>query len=367
MSGKVVIAGALGLVGRAVIDHFETLGDYDIVGLSRRSASPAGRRTQYISVDLTNPEDCRAKLAGLTGVTQLVYAALFEKPELIKGWLDSDHMTTNQAMFANFLDTLLPRNSSLRHVSLLQGAKAYGAHLGPMKVPAREREQRHIHPNFYWLQEDHLKQCQTGQTWTWTIFRPQFIFGFSIGSPMNVLSALGVYAAISQELGLPLVFPGAGEPAVIEFTDARLLGRAIEWASRSEAAANEAFNITNGDVVLWEHCWPEIARHFRMEVGARQPMSLATIMPSRESTWTAIQLKYGLAPYRYDEIVGPAWQFADSCFSFGASATRSHLSTIKIRRAGFHHCVDSTDMLIELLEELELRKIIPDPKDYALP
>jgi nucleoside-diphosphate-sugar epimerase len=361
MSGKVVVAGALGLVGRAVVDHFEKLGGWTIVGLSRRSASSANPAAQHFSVDLTDAEDCRSKLGGLTGVTHLVYAALFEKPELIKGWLEADHMATNQAMFANFLDTLLPGNPGLRHVSLLQGAKAYGAHLGPMKAPAREREPRHIHPNFYWLQEDHLKMRQAGRPWTWTIFRPQFIFGFAVGSPMNVLSALGVYAAISRERGLPLAFPGQGPSAVIEFTDARLIGRAIEWAGRSQSAAAEAFNITNGDVIAWEDSWPEIARHFRMEVGARQPMSLAAVMPSHEAAWAGIQRKYGLAPYRYDEVVGTAWQFADSCFGFGAGAPHSHLSTIKIRQAGFHDCIDSTDMLIELLEELESRKIIPDP------
>jgi len=139
-----------------------------------------------------------------------------------------------------------------------------------MKVPAREREPRHFHPNFYWLQEDHLRRRRQGQDWRWTIFRPQAIFGFAVGSPMNVLSALGVYATISRELGWPLVFPGAGAPAVIEFTDARLIARAVEWAGRTDAAADEAFNITNGDVVLWQHVWPELARHFVNRLGVRR-------------------------------------------------------------------------------------------------
>ena len=359
MGGKIVVAGALGLVGGAVIEHLEKLGDWEIIGLSRRSPTDPDRRTRCISVDLRDPADCRAKLGDIAGATHLVYAALFEKPELIKGWLEADHMAINEAMFRNFLGTLLPGNPGLRHVSLLQGAKAYGVHLGPMKVPAREREPRHFHPNFYWLQEDHLRQRRHGQDWRWTIFRPQAIFGFAIGSPMNVLSALGVYATISRELGWPLVFPGAGEPAVIEFTDARLIARAVEWAGRTDTAADEAFNITNGDVVLWQHVWPDIARHFRMEVGAAHPMSLATIMPSHAALWASIQRKYGLASYRYEEIVGTAWQFADSIFGFG---TRSHLSTIKLRQAGFHDCIDSADMLIELLQELERRRVVPDPK-----
>jgi hypothetical protein len=96
-----------------------------------------------------------------------------------------------------------------------------------------------------------------------------------------------------------------------------------------------------------------------MEVGAAQPMSLATIMPGHAALWAAIQRKYGLAPYRYEDIVGTAWQFADSCFG---TASRSHLSTIKLRQAGFPDCIDSADILIELLEELERRRVIPDPE-----
>ena len=38
--------------------------------------------------------------------------------------------------------------------------------------------------------------------------RPQTLCGFSPGSPMSILPAIAVYAAISKELGLPLRFPG---------------------------------------------------------------------------------------------------------------------------------------------------------------
>jgi nucleoside-diphosphate-sugar epimerase len=359
MSGKLLVAGASGLVGRAVIDHYERLGGWEIVGVSRR-APALSARNRHVSVDLTDPDDCRSKIAGITGITHVVYTALFEKPRLAAGWIQQDHMETNRAMFANFLDAVCAGNrGSLRHVSLLQGAKAYGVHLGPAKIPGREREPRHIHPNFYWLQEDHLRRAQAGESWTWTIFRPQFVFGFTLGSPMNVLSALGVYAWISKELGLPLIFPGVGGPAVIEMTDVRLLASAIAWAGRTPAASGQAFNVTNGDVFMWEHGWPEIAAHFRMPVGVPHPMSLEVVMPSRAPVWKAIQDKYSLEPLAYDQIVGQAWQFADMCFGFGAGAPYSMLSTIKIRKAGFNDCIDSTDMLIELLGDLEDRRIIP--------
>jgi hypothetical protein len=182
---------------------------------------------------------------------------------------------------------------------------------------------------------------------------------------MNVLSAIGVYAWISKELGLPLIFPGAGGPAVIELTDVRLLAKSIAWAGATATANGRTFNVTNGDVLVWEHVWPNVARHFQMEVGVSHPMALSIVMPGKEPIWKEIQRKYGLEPLPYEQIVGQAWQFADMCFGFGASAPHSMLSTIQIRKAGFPDCIDTTDMLNELFVELENRKIIPRPGSSA--
>jgi hypothetical protein len=35
------------------------------------------------------------------------------------------------------------------------------------------------------------------------------------------------------------------------------------------------------------------------------------------------------------------------------------MSTIKIRQAGFNDCVDTEDMFVELLGELQKRRILP--------
>ena len=51
---------------------------------------------------------------------------------------------------------------------------------------------------------------------------------------MNMLTAVGAYAAISRQLGLPLIYPGSGR-RVTEATDARLLARAIAWSGRTPA------------------------------------------------------------------------------------------------------------------------------------
>ena len=76
-------------------------------------------------------------------------------------------------MLENLFEPLRGAASGLQHVTLLQGTKAYGAHLGPIPIPARERAPRHRHANFYWLQEDYLRARQTGQPWRSTIRDPR--------------------------------------------------------------------------------------------------------------------------------------------------------------------------------------------------
>lgn len=334
MTGSVLIAGVSGIVGGAVARH-EMARGREVIGLSRRvPGEPAGR---HISVDLTDAADCRNKLSALRGVRHLVYAALFEKPDLGAGWLEADQIATNLLMLHNLLDAL--DDAGLQHVTLLQGAKAYGVHLGQIPVPAREDAPRHLHPNFYWAQEDLLRARQSVGGWRWTVLRPQVVLGFAEGSAMNMVAAIGAYAAISRARCLPLVYPGQGH-RVTEATDVRLLARAIAWAGESPAAANQIFNITNGDVLVWQNLWPVVARQFGMEVGLPHPMPLATIMPGHEATWAALVQQYDLVPTTLANLVGSSWQFADFAFS-RTHSTASLLSTIKIRQAGFSDCIDT--------------------------
>ena len=354
--GKLLVAGALGIIGRAVLAHYENIGGWEIVGLSRRGADFPSK-AHFISVDVRDPADCRAKLSELRGVTHVVYAALFEKRNLGQGWLESDQIATNRAMLANLFDAIGANNETLRHVALMQGTKAYGVHLGQIPVPAKESAPRHIHPNFYWAQEDFIRERQQGAAWNWTIFRPQVVIGFAPGSPMNMLAAIGAYAAISRELGLPLIYPGSGH-RVTEATDARLLARAIAWAGQAQAPANETFNVTNGDVFAWENLWPAIARQFGMEVGLPHPMPLTAIMPGKADVWEAIVRKYALAPYALDQLVSSSWQFADFAVS-RTNSSSSLMSTIKIRQAGFGDCIDTEESFIWWLAELQRRRILP--------
>ena len=359
----VLVAGASGLVGFAAARHFASLPDWRVIAVSRRI--PDGLDTvDRVSVDLLDRTRCAEVFGNMREVTHVVYAALYEKPGLIRGWREPDQMETNLHMLENLFEPLHAAATGLSHVTLLQGTKAYGAHVGPIPIPAKERAPRHPHENFYWLQEDYLRARQHGQPWSWTILRPQVIFGESLGSHMNVLPAIGVYGALLREEGRPLSFPG-GPSWVREAVDADLLARACAWAATSPACANETFNINNGDVFDWRHVWPAIAETLGMEVGPDEPLALDEAMPPREPEWQAIVRRYRLrAPERFADFVGQGFVYADRQFATGARRTppTTLVSTIKARQAGFHECMDTEDMFRKWFRRFHELRWLPPPR-----
>lgn len=158
MTGKkVVVAGATGLVGNAALRHFGTSEPSEVVALSRRRPRDLyGAR--HVSVDLTSDADCRRAAVELKGATHLIYAALYEAPQLVDGWRDPQQIRTNDLMLRNLMGALEQVSPDLKHVALLQGTKAYGVHVRPLTVPAREgRSEMYEQPNFYWAQENFLR------------------------------------------------------------------------------------------------------------------------------------------------------------------------------------------------------------------
>lgn len=329
---------------------------------------PAGLEgVELHSVDLMDAEACRSFFGSIGDVTHLVYAALFEKPGLTPGWYERDQMETNLTMLTNLFDPLSAAAGGLRHVSLLQGTKAYGAHVEPMRVPGRERTPRHPHENFYWLQEDYLRQRQASADWALTIWRPVFIFGESMGSHMNAIPALGVYAALLQADGRPLHYPG-GEAPVFEAIDADLLADALHWAADAAAARNQTFNITNGDVFTLRNVWPAIADAFGMDVGDDLPCSLGATMPGRDVEWAEVVGRHQLAaPLDLADFVGQSFIYADLIGGYGATeaAPPALLSTIKLRQAGFAACVDTEDMFQRIIGRYQQRRLLPPRQTRA--
>jgi nucleoside-diphosphate-sugar epimerase len=65
MRGKVLVAGASGLVGHAAIEHFSRLG-WEVVGVSRRSPADLPK-AELVSVDLLDRDACAATFGAIGG------------------------------------------------------------------------------------------------------------------------------------------------------------------------------------------------------------------------------------------------------------------------------------------------------------
>ena len=53
-------------------------------------------------------------------------------------------------------------------------------------------------PNFYYDQEDLLRRRAERDGFAFTIFRPEAVCGVAIGNPMNLLTAIAVYANLCK-------------------------------------------------------------------------------------------------------------------------------------------------------------------------
>ena len=357
---KIVVAGATGLVGNAALRHFGSAGGCDVVALARRQPRELyGAR--YVPVDLTDPAQCLRAATELQGATHLVYAALYEAPNLIDGWRDPDHIRINDLMLRNLMAAIEPVAPALKHVALLQGTKAYGVHVRPLTVPAREgRSEMYEQPNFYWAQENFLRELQTDKAWHWSILRPVLIVGLAMGGAMDLIPPLGVYAAMLREQGRALDFPG-GAARVSQAVDVDLLARAIAWSGEAVAARNEAFNVTNGDVFTWENVWPAIADALDMKAGKAVPLSLAQEYPKWIAPWDGLRRKYDLISPGLEDFVGLSFQYADYSMRHGQtrSGPPSIVSTVKINQAGFTEMMDTEAMFRKWFRQAKASRLLP--------
>ena len=343
-----LIVGAQGVIGRNLADHLTTLEDWEVIGLSRRGGAPAGVR--HIAVDLLDRQDCERKLGGLTQVTHVFYAAYQERPT----W--AELVAPNLAMLVNVVEVIDRVAVRLEHVSLMQGYKVYGAHLGPFKTPARETDARHMPPEFNVDQQDFLEAFQQGKSWTWSALRPSAVGGVALGNPMNLAMVLAVYATVSKELNLPLRFPGkpGAYNTLLELTDAGLLAKATVWAATDARCANQAFNINNGDLFRWSELWPKIAAYFDLDTAPPLPMSLEVVMADKEPLWNTMVQRYGLALHSYAEV--SSWRFGDFVFAWDYDMLADGS---KARRFGFHEFVETESMFRNVFDEMRRRRIIP--------
>ena len=108
----------------------------------------------------------------------------------------------------------------------------------------------------------------------WVATYPNDVIGFAMGNFMNLSTAIALYALVSKELSGNdgLTFPGS--PAFYtkfdSFTSSKLHAEFCNWAALEPRAANQAFNVVNGDVESWQNLWPKVVEYFGGSVKRNQ-------------------------------------------------------------------------------------------------
>jgi nucleoside-diphosphate-sugar epimerase len=346
-----LVLGGQGIIGRNLISYLEDREAWQIKAISRRIPD-FKTRADFQSIDLLNADAIAKKHEWLKDITHIFYAAYQEHKAA------ADLSKYNVGMLHNIVEAVEKASDGFSHITFIQGGKAYGAHFGMYKTPAKETDPRHFPPNFYYDQEDYLRDASKGKRWGWTALRPDFIFGFAVGNPMNLGNLIAVYASLCKELGVPLRYPASPTAynVLVNGTDATLLAKAMEWTALNEACYGQIFNITNGDVFRWSQVFPQIAESFGIKCVEPQTFSLAEAMQDKEAIWEEMVQKYGLVPNSLKSLVN--WAFGDFIFNVENDA---FFDVNKARRFGFHEMhLDSSEQIVKLMSYLKGQKVIPE-------
>ena len=307
-------------------------------------------------------------------MTHVVYAAVHELPGLSPGWVDEAAMQRNAAMLSHVMEPLLA-TADVRHVSLLQGTKAYGLH-HPSVGYAGVRN-----PCASGILASSIRTSTSCRRTTsarsrracrgrLTVFRPTVVYGDAIGTNMNLIPVIGAWAALLRERGATarLSRPGALVPA--EGSGGRRPGRARSGVGCRVCRPLPAgtFNLTNGDAFRWQEVWPAIAETFGMAaVSTGRPCCWRSCPPGRSSgpPWSTVM---GFAPRAniVDFVGHNSLVYADQLLAGHDSAVGPVLnSTIAVRQAGFHECMDTEDMFRKWFGRLQQERLLPHRRRAA--
>lgn len=353
MSNTALIVGASGIVGSATAALLHQEG-WQVAGLARHPVRQDG--VAPVAGDLQDPASLARALADIA--PSHVFLATWQRRPT-----EAEMIRINRAMIENLLEALRPKGS-VRHVALVTGLKHY---LGPFEAygkgrlpqtPFREDQGRLDIENFYYAQEDAVFAAAARDGFTWSVHRPHTIIGKAVGNAMNMGTTLACYATLCRELGRPFVFPGSAVQwnGLTDMTDARLLARQLLWASTEPKAANEAFNVVNGDVFRWSWMWGRIADWFGIEAvpfdGTHRP--LEPRMAQDGPAWAEIAARHGLAEPNLEKLASPWHTDADLGRPIEVVTDMS-----KSRRLGFTAYQPTDDAFFDLFGRLRTDRLIP--------
>uniref|UniRef100_A0A7N2KRI4 PRISE-like Rossmann-fold domain-containing protein n=1 Tax=Quercus lobata TaxID=97700 RepID=A0A7N2KRI4_QUELO len=360
-----LVIGVTGIVGNSLAEILPLLdtpgGPWKVYGVARRPR-PIWNKDypiEYIQCDVSNPNETQTKLSKLTDVTHIFYVTWASRPT------EAQNCETNGTMFRNVLRTVIPHALNLKHICLQTGGKHY---VGPFESfgqikthtpPFTEDMPRLNVFNFYYTQEDILlEEIKNKEGLTWSVHRPNVIFGFSPYSLMNIVGTLCVYAVICKHEGIPLKFPGskvAWENYYVA-SDADLIAEQQIWVGVEPGARNEAFNCNNGDVFKWRHLWKVLAEKFGIEnygFEEGEKVSLVELMKDKGPVWDEIVRENQLQPTKLEEV--GVWWFGDLLHMVGDFVD----SMNKSKEYGFLGFRNFEKSLIAWIDKMKAYKIVP--------
>lgn len=350
MKRTALIAGGNGIIGRNMAAYLSNVKGWRVI-ITSHSPLDYENDSEFVQLDLTDPDAVEKQKSKLEDVTHVFYGAYIEQKTLAL------QTSVNTLLLENLIMGIEKVAPGFEHITFIQGGKAYGAHLGMYKTPAKETDARHFPPNFYYSQEDILRNLSAGKKWSWTALRPDIIIGMAIGNPMNLAMLIAVYATFCKELNVPMRFPGNDKAyeVLVNVTDAGLLAKGMEYVAVNKDCHNDIFNITNGDIFRWKHMWPELGAYFGVDVCEPQTFSLTEYMADKGELWQEIVEKHNLAGYKYEKLV--RWEFGDFIFN---NVYDAFFDVNKLRRAGFQEMhLDSFASFRSVFEELKANRVIP--------
>ncbi len=349
-----VVVGATGVAGRALCKVLIERGR-SVVGVSRRTPSDI-EGVRPVLVDLADSDAVRRELTGIRP-DEVYFTAWTRQPTEV------ENILVNGRMVRDVLEVLTAAGS-LRHVALVTGLKHY---MGPFETygtgevrdtPFHEDEPRLSIENFYYAQEDELWESAAKNGFAWSVHRSHTIIGAALGNAMNMGMTIAVQAALCRHQGMPFIFPGNEVQwnGLTDMTDAGLLARHMVWAASTEGAANQAYNIANGDLFRWRWMWPRLAQLLDVEPGPYRDGArpLVQQMSGMAPVWAQIAQQHDLVDSDLDRVA--SWWHTDGdlnrpieCFT---DMTRS-------RKAGFTDTASTLDSFAALFAELQQGRTIP--------
>jgi nucleoside-diphosphate-sugar epimerase len=353
VSNRALIVGSSGIVGSATAALLAKEG-WDVFGLARKPVAQPGMT--LVAADLQDPALLGIALANVKP-SHLFIATWSRQAN------EAENIRVNAAMVRNLFDALRPAGT-LRHTALVTGLKHY---LGPFEAygqgvlpatPFREEQERLDVANFYYAQEDELFLAAARDGFHWSVHRPHTIIGKAVGNAMNMGTTLAVYASICKETGRPFRFPGSQTQwdSLTDMTDAGLLARHVLWAATAPAAADQAFNVVNGDIFRWKWMWPHIAGWFGIEAvpfdGVIRPLEAQ--MADDAALWRDMAARCGLTEPELGRLASPWHTDADLGRPIEVVTDMS-----KSRRLGFAAYQPTDDAFFMLFSQLRADRLIP--------